>query len=128
MSTTPAAIFKKLAQIAPSIHFDVKYDRDPHFRWDGDGPDLREEGFEAYDVTVSAHTIVGGSSRVGTQYLSGHYDIPGRHDRDLGGYLPQMLEEAVDELRKKRLPEPVATQARNAQEYLRQVFKTRYQR
>lgn len=41
--TTPNAIFKKLKKIAPDIGFNVEWEEDPHFEWDGDGPDPQEE-------------------------------------------------------------------------------------
>ncbi len=126
MSTTPSAIFKRLKQIAPSIHFDVKYELDPSFVWDGDGPDPRDEGYDAYDVDVSASAVVDGHMVHGIESLGGTYDRPGKHDPDIGGYLPQMLEEAVMDLRKKRLPASLAKEAKEAQAFLKTTLKTRY--
>jgi len=127
ITTTPAAIFKKLHQIAPAIVFNVAHTLDPHFRWDGDGPDPREDGYEAYDVDVTARAVVDGKMREGRNSLGGTYDRPGKYDPDIGGYLPQMLEEAVDELRNSgRLPAPLAKQAESARKYLKDVMRVRY--
>jgi hypothetical protein len=128
-STTAASIFKSLKSIAPSIHFDVTYTRDLHFVWDGDGPDPRSEGFEAYDVDVSANVVLRGTLYSGSEMLGGVYDKHGRHDPDIGGYLPQMLEEAAVDLRKAHtLPAQIEKEANAAIKYLRKTMKSRYMR
>lgn len=132
IKTTPAAIFKSLNQIAPAIAFDVKFQPDPSFRWDGDGPDPRDDGYEPYDVAVSARTVVGGELREGIEWMGGHYEKPkdARPGRttDLGGYLPQMLEEAVADLTKQgRMPASVGMQANKARKYLKEVMRVRYE-
>lgn len=127
-STAPAAIFKKLKQIAPNIAFSVSHTADPYHSWDGEGPDPRDEGFSPYDVEVTARAIVYGEEVQGQDTLGGSYDKPGEFDPDLYGYLPQMLREAVDDLAKQRLVVgSLLKQAHAASKYLKEVMRKRYE-
>ncbi len=54
----PKKIQKKLAEVAPSILFQVEWELDPYYKWNGDGPDPRNKGQFPHDVTVSASVIV----------------------------------------------------------------------
>lgn len=98
MKTQRSPLFAQLTAIASAIAFSISYERDDSFRWDGDGPDPREEGFDVYDVTVSASAIVNGTLVIGSDSMGGHYEKPDERDEDLGGYLPQMLDEAAADL------------------------------
>jgi hypothetical protein len=98
--TKHSGLIKKLAKVAPSIHFSVVWEPDHSFVWDGDGPDPSERGYQAYDVAVYARAIVGGAHLEGVNYLGGSYSKPGKHDPNVHGYLNQMLDEALDELSK----------------------------
>jgi hypothetical protein len=98
MSRTANDLLAVLRSAAPNVAFSVTAEYDPNFRWDGDGPDPEDEGFEAHDVTVAAKAIVAGEELEGEAYLGGHYLKDGEPLGDLGGYLPQMLEEAAREL------------------------------
>lgn len=88
----------QLAKLAPSIAFSIDYEHDPSFHWDGDGPDPRHEGFEPFNVDVVAKVIANGQIYEGRNYLGGCYEKPGEWDEDIGGYLPQMLDEALGDL------------------------------
>lgn len=123
-------IKKALAKVAPDIVFSVAYERDHHFQWDGDGPDPSNEGFDAYDVDVYARTTVGGESVEGRASLGGTYAKPGEFDPDINGYLPQMLEEAVQELMKSdmKLPRSTMTQANAALVWLKHYMRKSYER
>jgi hypothetical protein len=90
-------LLEALRTWAPFIVFKIERARDDSFRWDGDGPDPCDEGFTCYDVDVSATAISKGREYTGHGSLGGHYD---KHpfDDDLGGYLPQLLLEAAQEL------------------------------
>jgi hypothetical protein len=93
-----------LAKAAPHIAFSVSYVEDPNFVWDGDGPDPKEDGYAPYDVTVTVHTIINGVKFEGDNYLGGTYEKWGSQgpedpEPDIGGYLPQMIEEALDDLK-----------------------------
>lgn len=97
---TADQIKAKLKEIAPNVAFTVELTPDPNYRWDGDGPDPYDNGFTPNDVDVKATMIVKGEPVSGSSSMGGHYtnDKP---DSDLGGYLPQMLKEAADELAKE---------------------------
>jgi len=124
MDTSAVAIFRELKRIAPNISFAVDWEADPGFKWDGDGPDPRDEGYVPYDVKVSATTIIHGEEYDGKEYLGGVYDKPDEKDLDVHGYLPQMLLEAVDEMMGD-LPDTMA-QALEAKNYLEKVLRHRY--
>lgn len=93
-------LLRKMKEVAPHIHFSVEFTPDPYFRWDGDGPDPAEEGYQAYDVDFFARAITKGNIVEGQASLGGHYAKPGEFDMDVSGYLPQKLEEAAAELRR----------------------------
>jgi hypothetical protein len=81
----------------PDIAINVSWEYDPHFEWDGDYP--LEDGYEPYDVTVTASKIVNGKLIQGNAYLGGCYSKDGgKDDPEIGGYLPQMIEEAIEEV------------------------------
>jgi hypothetical protein len=96
-------LLEKLKKIAPAIVFEVAHTRDPDFRWDGDGPDPVDDGFDAYDVDFSAKTIQFGELIEGVASLGGVYERPGEIDPDVGGYLTQKLQEAAEDLLKREL-------------------------
>jgi len=122
MNTTPASIFSRLKKVAPNIAFSVAYTEDPNYRWDGDGPDPAEEGYVAYDVDVYARAIEDGEIVEGQASMGGTYEIPGEFDPDIGGYLPQMLAEAIDEL-KSEVRGPLREQAFAADKFLEEVSR-----
>lgn len=82
------------------VHIAVTWEHDPYYSWDGDGPDPRDEGYYPNNVTVAAQAIVNGELVEGKSHLGGTYERPGERDSDIGGYFPQMLQEALEELLK----------------------------
>ena len=82
----------------PDVAITVTREEDPYFVWDGDGPDPIENGFEPCNVTVTASTIHHGELIQGKSTLGGSYFEPDEPCADIHGYLPQMVEEAVEEL------------------------------
>ena len=123
--TSAKAILMELKKIAPSIAFSVEHTVDRDYEWDGDGPDPREEGFDPYDVDVYATAIVDGDEVEGRASLGGTYDKPDDIDPDIGGYLPQMLQEAAEELASK-VSGPLRAEAKAASKYLKDVMRSRY--
>ena len=101
---TANEIHTRLQQLAPSVSFASSRKQDTFFRWDGDGPDPEDEGFLAYDVDVTATTIIEGKLVSSTASLGGCYMTHDEPIDDIHGYLPQMLEEAASDLA-KLLPE-----------------------
>lgn len=117
-------ILQDLKRIAPYLAFHVSFKEDREFEWDGDGPDPKEEGFKAYDVTVSAAVIVKGELIQSEDTLGGHYDKPGELDMDVSGYLNQMLTNALEHL--FDLPPDHREQIKAALNYLNEVGRKRY--
>lgn len=118
--------FEDLKRIAPSIAFSVTWEIDPYFRWDGDGPDPRGEGYEPHDVDVRARAIVGGEVVEGFASLGGVYEKLGEFDPDIHGYLLEMLDEAVDDL-SKEVSGRLLTEAKAARRYLKKAMHARYE-
>lgn len=124
---TAEQIFSRLKELAPLVAFTVTHAPDHYFSWDGDGPDPRDEGYDPHDVTVSAATIHAGTVATGENYLGGHYIKPGEPDPEISGYLPQMLDEAADELT-AALPaaHPARPQLAAVVAFLSQEMRDRY--
>ncbi len=100
MKTSKSEIqyLETLKEIAPSIALEQGRTIDEYYQWDGDGPDPAEEGYAAYYVTVKATAIVNGSKISGNDSLGGCYYQHGETIGEIHGYLPQMLESAIEEL------------------------------
>ena len=88
-------ILKKLSTIAPDVDIKTIWTEDPHYTWDGDGPDPADEGYIPCDVRVRAAVIVDGLLVEGDNLLGGCYEKPGRADPDVHGYFAQMVDEAL---------------------------------
>jgi len=101
MSQIPDKIKKKLAEVAPSIHFRIEWEVDPYYKWDGDSPDPRNNGQFPHDVTIFATAIVNGEIVVGQDCLGGCYEAPGKTCPDVHGYFLSMLSNAINDLREK---------------------------
>lgn len=92
------ALLGQLQSLAPSIAITQERSVDRNFRWDGDGPDPRGQGFWPYDVTVKASVILKGQIITRESTLGGSYDKPGNFCPDVHGYFVQMAEEATEAL------------------------------
>ena len=99
LTAIPSEIAARLAVLAPSISFSVSREIDENYRWDGDGEDPTENGFDAYTITVTARAIVDGQIVEGDSSLGGSYFQDDEPTGEIHGYLLQMLAEAVCELR-----------------------------
>lgn len=120
-------ICAKLKELAPFVAFLVATSDDPDARWDGDGPNPEEEGWEPKQVDVIASTVYQGNVLTGEAHMCGHYVHPDHPDLDLGGYLPQMLEEAANELAEQiRSETPQRKQLRAVHAFLKQEMRERY--
>ena len=86
-----------LKQSRPEIAVQIIWEEDPYFQWDGDCEE--PENMTPYNVEVRASRVVNGKLVSGHAYLGGCYSADaGKDDPEIGGYLPQMIEEAVAEL------------------------------
>ena len=92
--------FPLLPELAhrPDVAVILKRERDDYYQWDGDGPDPCEDGFDPYDVMVKVVTIRNGRLFEGKDTLGGCYFKPDEPFDEIHGYLPQMLEAALEEL------------------------------
>lgn len=81
------------------IAITVSREVDRDYQWDGDGLDPRESGMEPYTVVVTAYHIENGMLQTGESILSGCYYMPEDTIGDVDGYLPQLIDDAVDNLR-----------------------------
>jgi hypothetical protein len=123
---TPEQIFDELKTRAPSICFAISREEDSYFSWDGDGPDPRDDGYTPYNVDVEARAIENGEVRTGRNSLGGSYYKPEEPLGDVHGYLPQMLEEAAEELCGQLSDASLRVQARAAQAFLNEEMQRRY--
>jgi hypothetical protein len=125
----PTELFEALRIWAPFVAFKVDRSPDDSFQWDGDGPDPRDSGFDCFDVDVSATAISAGKKYVGYAYMGGHYDKP-PFNADLGGYLPQLLCEAAQELEdaltEAESPTAALSDCRSAIRFLKDEMQQRY--
>lgn len=87
----------------PDIVIEVTRIADHDTRWDGDDP-IGDE-FDCFDHEVTAYTIRNGVRIEGTATLGGSWYDLDDHDAhnqaciaEISGYLPQMIDEAIDEL------------------------------
>ena len=86
-----------LRKTRPDTAIAVEWEIDPYFRWDGDGPAPWDEA--AHNVTVTASAIREGRLVVGYACLGRCYSpIGGPHCPEVHGYLPQLIEEALQKL------------------------------
>lgn len=127
MPATTNQIWKRLKDVCPNIQFEVTWSEDPHFEWDGDGPDPADRGYQPYDVDVYARAIIRGDLVEGRDSLGGVYEKPGAYDRDVNGYLPQMLLRAVDDLAPHVAGTDMATQVQEARKLLKRALEIRYE-
>lgn len=98
MNTSP--LLGALAICAPSIAVGVQWERDDQYRWDGSGPNPKKSGLYPHDVSVRVSIIGLGRLLHGFAFLGGCYARPNRmtpSDHDVHGYLPTMVEEAIEE-------------------------------
>ena len=49
-----------LIVLRPDVAITVSRKIDPGVRWDGDAPDPKEDGYDAYEITVTARAICNG--------------------------------------------------------------------
>lgn len=96
-------IIDRLKIERPEIAIVVKWEEDHDFEWDGDGEDPITDGYYPYNVDITASRIVNGELLEGTASLGGCYSKDGgKDDPEIGGYLNQLVDDAVAELDKQK--------------------------
>ena len=127
MPATAAQILAKLKKAAPNIAISTAWHEDPHFRWDGDGPDPAEEGYLAYDVDVYARAIADGKLVEGTGSIGGSYSKPGEFDPEVNGYFLDLLRQALDDLWEQLPGAALDDQVHAAKEVIMHASQIRYE-
>lgn len=122
---SPEKMIMGLKKVAPNIAITTEWEEDPHFVWDGDGPDPAEDGFIAHNVDVFARAIVGGETVEGRASLGGTYARSGEQDPDVSGYFAQMVAEALDELADEADGQ-IKKQAQDAKRFMKDVMSKNY--
>ena len=83
----------------PDVAITVSWEYDPSFAWDGDIPDPatdKDNPLYPHDVTVTAAIIRCGVLIQDNVYLGGCYAPEGGpYDEEIDGYLPQMIDDAI---------------------------------
>lgn len=83
-----------IAIVRLEVAVEVFWTEDPHFQWDGDCEEPAD--MSPYIVEVRASRIRKGQLETGHAYLSGCYSADaGKDDPEIGGYLSQMIDEAI---------------------------------
>jgi hypothetical protein len=112
-----AELLARLAALAPSISIQTiwEHDTDLHDirKYCDMPPDTCPADWQAWQSEVRAVAIVGGKEVSGSAYLGGTWeratDHPAKSNPEISGYLPQMIQEALQELR-PQLSGPVAAE------------------
>ena len=123
-------LYARLREIAPSVAFSARKEIDPYCRWDGDGE--APENMDPYNVDVRAETVANGMMVQGEYSLGGCWMEYGEEIGDVGGYLPQMLEGAAEELKmrltKRRADGVTVRELDRVCEFLAREMRERYDR
>lgn len=97
-------MIEALKKTRPDVVITVTREEDPYGVWDGDEP-LPDGYYACYDHTVTATCIMDGQLIEGTAVMGGSwYDVLDMDAdnqsclREISGYLPQMIDEALEEL------------------------------
>ena len=94
----PQECIETLRLSRPEIAITVSRIIDEYFRWDGEGPDPVKRGYYPYDVDVKATCIINGTVFEGSASLGGSYFKENEPINEIHGYLPQMVEEAIEQM------------------------------
>lgn len=97
-------MIENLKRSRPDVVITVTREEDPYGVWDGDEP-LPDGHYVCYDHDVTAAVIRDGCLIEGTASMGGSwYDVTDMDEdnqaclREISGYLPQMIDEALDAL------------------------------
>jgi hypothetical protein len=107
-----AELLARLAQLAPSISIETIWEHDMDCRditKDCDMPEGTDPAdWQAWQSEVKASAVVNGRHVSGNAYLGGTWekygDDPAQSNPEISGYLPQMIQEALQNLRPSLSP------------------------
>jgi len=90
---------EKTRHFRPDLAITVSWEFDPSFVWDGDMEDPALDPTNplfSHNVTVTASIIRKGVLIQDSVYLGGCYaPLDGPYDEEIDGYLPQMIDDAI---------------------------------
>lgn len=118
---------EKLKELAPNVVFSLSWSPDHDGRWDKTWGDQND--FECLNADFSAKAIVGGVEVEGNAYLGECWEKYGERDPEVGGYLPQKLQEAANELF-KLVPEDAEALRKElfaVDRYLKEIMQQRWE-
>lgn len=92
-------IYTELKRLAPNVCFGTSKSLDDMTTWDGEPENNPSDTMSPYNIDVYAKTIIGGVEVEGTSSMGGTWMEPDEEIGDIGGYLPQMLEDAAANLK-----------------------------
>ena len=99
-----AGLLAQLALVAPSICIETLWAHDDGAKWEKEwtAAGLDRAAMQAWESEVKASAIYAGRLVSGSAYLGGTWEKFGVHpskcNPEISGYLPQMIEEALQEL------------------------------
>jgi len=106
----PARLLNKLVEYCPNIAVTVKWEHDPDAESDWGAEwtkGLRRSAWQPWQSDVCVTIIAGGKLLEGHAYMNGTWEKakihPSKSNPDISGYLPQMVEEALDEIAEQGL-------------------------
>lgn len=120
-SLSAEAILKELKVIAPSFFFETRRETDEGH------VDVR--GRRLQDVTVSVSGIQKGDLYYGISSMATLYIRPDEdEDLDINGNLPQMVEDALEDIPWNAFPNSVVAELRKASKYIHSIIVRRRER
>jgi hypothetical protein len=97
----------ELADLVPNLAFRFKWSLDTEAEWDVVG-DLDKDDYQAWQVDVSANVTAFGDLVSRHSYLCGSWYEIGHHpsqvDPNIGGYAPQLMLDALEQLKATGTP------------------------
>ncbi len=121
---TTEQLYAELRILAPSVVFSARAEEDVSFEWDGYGDE--PEDMEPHNVEIRAEAVHAGRLVSGSAYLGGHYMRYNEKPGDVGGYLPQLLQEAAEELKETVCDPDVISQLDAVDAFLAREMRARY--
>lgn len=122
-------LYADVRRIAPALSVRVTMEHDHYERWDGDGPAPDPDIYQPQNVTVAVSAIYTGRTHTGTAHLGGHYTEYGEPAGMVSGYLPQMIQDAAEELASyTELPADTAKQLEELDTFLTAYMRQEYDR
>lgn len=119
-SLSAEAVIKELKVIAPSFCFEAQWDRDESY--------CDAQGCYLHDVVVTVYGISKGDLYFGASRIASIHAKPEDEDPDIHGNLPQMVEDALEDIPWESFPNSVQAELKKASKYIHSVIVRRGER